>query len=115
MYILAEITALQCGNVDIPITIVKLVHTIYTIIKVAVPLLLILMGMLDLGKAVISQKEDDIKKQQGLFVKRLIAAALVFFVFAIVQLLVNVVGEKGIMNCADCMVNGYDKKTCVTK
>ena len=92
-----------CGDsgVVVPGPIVGVVSTIYTLIKVAVPLLLIIFGMLDLGKAVISQKEDDIKKQQNVFIKRLIAAALVFFVFAIVQLLVNLVDDSNtdLMGC----------------
>ena len=97
---------IQCGGVNIPTALANVVSTIYTLIKVAVPLLLILFGMIDLGKAVISQKEDDIKKQQGLFVKRLIAAALVFFVFAIVQLLVNLVDENSqtYMSCVKAIL-----------
>lgn len=86
-----NVLAINCD--DIPGAITGLTSTIYTIIKIAVPLLLIIFGMLDLGKAVISQKEDDIKKQQNVFVKRLIVAALVFFVFAIVQLLVNLITD----------------------
>lgn len=98
----------QCGTVTVPDALATLVSTIYTLIKVAIPLILILMGMLDLGKAVISQKEDEIKKNQGIFVKRLIAAAIVFFVLAIVQLLVNVVGgddKSSITNCINGMLN----------
>ena len=92
-----------CGdNISIPDALVSVVKTIYTLIKVAIPLALILWGMLDLGKAVISQKEDDIKKQQGVFVKRLIVAALVCLVFAIVQLVVGLVG--GDMSCAKALL-----------
>ena len=97
-------TLTACAGVTIPDTIVNLVSTIYTLIKVAVPLLLILFGMIDLGKAVISQKEDDIKKQQNVFVKRLIAAALVFFVFAIVQLLVNLVDDGNSWSCVKAII-----------
>ena len=104
MFILAA--AAQCGNVQVPGELVGVLRMIYNVIKIAVPLILILMGMIDLGKAVISQKEDDIKKQQGIFVKRLIAAALVFFVFAIVQLLVNIIGGSATTSCADCILNG---------
>lgn len=94
-----------CGTTTIPGALVSVIRTVYTLIKVAIPLILILMGMLDLGKAVISQKEDDIKKQQGIFVKRLISAALVFFVFAIVQLVVNIIDTGDTTNCANCILN----------
>ncbi len=95
-----------CEGVNIPDPIVGLIQAIYTLIKVGVPLLLIIMGMLDLGKAVMSQKEDEIKKQQGIFVKRLIAAALVFFVLAIVQLLVNIIDQGDAMTCVNAILNG---------
>lgn len=101
----ADIPAASCG-VTVPAALANVIYTIYTVIKIAVPLLLILFGMIDLGKAVISQKEDDIKKQQSLFIKRLIAAALVFFVFAIVQLVVNLVDAgSGTMNCVNAILN----------
>lgn len=98
-----NVLSAQCGDVTVPDAIQTLISTIYTLIKVGVPLLLIIMGMLDLGKAVISQKEDEIKKQQGIFVKRLIAAALVFFVFAIVQLLIGIVAADDKQSISTCL------------
>ncbi len=95
------ILAFDCTVV--PQTLANVISTIYNIIKIGVPLLLVIFGMLDLGKAVISQKEDEIKKNQGMFVKRLIAAALVFFVFAIVQLLVNLVAGNDKDSIGACM------------
>ena len=86
------------------------VHTIIVVIKIAVPVLLVVFGMLDLFKGITAQKEDEIKKGQQLFIKRLISAAIVFFVVSIVQLLVSFVSgeEPGIMNCASCFINGVD-------
>ena len=63
--------------------------------------------MLDLGKAVMAQKEDEIKKGQQTFFKRLIAAAIVFFVFIIVKLLINLLAGddgKGIIDCLDAIL-----------
>lgn len=76
----------------------KLAHVIYLIIRaiqVVVPILLIIWGMLDLGKAVMAQKEDEIKKGQQTFTKRVIAAILVFFVVAITQLIIGLFAEGG--------------------
>ena len=83
------------------------VHTIIVVIKIAVPVLLVIFGMLDLFKGLTAQKEDEIKKGQQLFIKRLISAAIIFFVISIVQLLVSfVAGDEGIMTCANCFING---------
>lgn len=83
------------------------VHTIIVVIKIAVPVLLVIFGMLDLFKGLTAQKEDEIKKGQSLFIKRLISAAIIFFVISIVQLLVSfVAGDEGIMTCANCFING---------
>lgn len=100
-----------CGNLNASFSsqIPEMVHLIVTILQIAVPIILIIFGMLDLGKAVMAQKEDEIKKAQGTFVKRLIAAALVFFVVMIVQVVTKLVaGDEGenIWECVDCFING---------
>lgn len=83
------------------------VHTIIVVIKIAVPVLLVIFGMLDLFKGLTAQKEDEMKKGQSLFIKRLMSAAIIFFVISIVQLLVSfVAGDEGIMTCANCFING---------
>ncbi len=77
--------------VSIPSEITGIVSTVVTIIKIGVPIILVVLGMIDMGKAVASQKEDEIKKGQKILISRCIAAGIVFFVVAIVQLLVNVI------------------------
>ena len=96
-------------GVMIDTKIANTVHTIIVVIKIAVPVLLVIFGMLDLFKGLTAQKEDEIKKGQQLFIKRLISAAIIFFVISVVQLLVSfVAGDEGIMNCASCFINGTD-------
>ena len=94
-------------DVIIDVKIANAVHTVITIIKIAVPVLLVIFGMIDLFKGIMAQKEDEIKKGQSIFVKRIIAAVLVFFVISIVQFVVSLVADDGnIMNCANCFLNG---------
>lgn len=71
--------------------IFNLIGIIIWLIKIAVPIMLIIWGMLDLGKAVIASKEDEIKSAQKLLIKRAIAAVLVFFVVTIVTVLLSIV------------------------
>lgn len=108
---LADVTCkLGAGNsITIDTKIPNIVATIISVIQFAVPVLLIIWGMLDLGKAVMAQKEDEIKKGQQTFIKRLIAAAVVFFVVVIVKLVVGLVGgdvATGAGSCFDIFVNG---------
>ena len=81
-------------------------------IQILVPVLLVIFGAIDLLKGVYASKEDEIKKGQQIFIKRLIAGVLVFFVIAIVKLFVSVFGnnnDPGIMNCVNCLINGPEK------
>lgn len=96
--------------------IANTVHIIILVIQIVVPILLVIFGMIDLMKAVIAGKEDEIKKNQMVFVKRLIAAAIVFFVFVIVKMLISFVADdsKNLINCANCFINGPGK-TCSLK
>ena len=48
--------------------------------------------MLDLGKAVMASKEDEIKNAQKMLIKRAIYAVAIFFVVLIVNAVFNLVG-----------------------
>ena len=101
---------LSCGNGmmnDIPSLIPKVISIAYTIIQIAVPVVLVIMGSLDLFKGLTASKEDDIKKGQQMFIKRLIAAALVFFAFVIAKILISVVADgtgADILECTECFI-----------
>lgn len=78
------------------------------IIKIAVPVILILVGMIDMTKAILSKNDDEIKAAQGGLVKKAIAAVAVFLVIQIVVFLFQyIVGftdwQAG--KCASCLNN----------
>ena len=99
-------------GISIDVKIANTVKTIILVIQIVVPVVLVIFGMLDLFKAVIASKEDEIKKGLQIFIKRLIAAAVVFSIIAIVKLLVSFVADDpNIMTCANCFLNGADPKT----
>lgn len=93
------------------------VHLIITIIKIAIPIILIIFGMLDLGKAVMSNDEKEMKSSQTKFIKRILYAALVFFVVTVVQLIFGMLDDnaKGEHNCISCFVNGTSSCTLVSR
>ena len=97
------------GDVIIDEKLPNIVSTIVKLIKIAVPVLLVIFGMLDLIKGIVAQKEDEIKKGQQILIKRLIAGALIYFIFVVVQMLISAVAsdeKQNIMNCANCFING---------
>ena len=103
---------INCSGIEVPKKIAKLVSTFINIIKIAVPILIIIYGSLDFAKAVMAQKEDEIKKGQQTFVKRLIAAVLVFLVFFIVEIVIGLVAPKSdaenqnVFDCIECFIKG---------
>lgn len=65
---------------------------IFKIIRIATPILLLVLIAKDLLSAVGQSKEDEMKKAIGLIVKRIIAAVLIFFIPTIVTLILNLIG-----------------------
>jgi len=104
-------------GVSIDTKIADAVHTIILAIQIAVPVVLVIFGSLDLFKGIIASKEDEIKKGQQTFIKRLIAAAIIFFVVAIVKIIVSLVADDSnkIMPCVNCFLNGTkSNENCTT-
>lgn len=98
----------SCGGIDkIPAILPKTVSIIYMIILIAIPVVLVILGMMDMIKSISAGKEDEMTKARSMFFKRLISAALVFFVLVIVKLLMGVLTENSvsIMKCVDCFIN----------
>lgn len=104
------------------------ISTVVNIIKIIVPIFLIVLGMLDMGKAVMTNDEKVMKEAQGRLIKRVVYAIVVFFIVAIVQFLVSILSNNGATGtgkledgkettcttCIDCFVNGNCSKvnTC---
>ena len=61
-------------------------------VKYIIPVIVIVLGILDFIKAISADKEDEMKKAQGRFVKRLIAAALIFIIPFIIEFVLGKMG-----------------------
>lgn len=72
------------------------IFKIINMIRYIVPVLLIVLGILDFIKTIASDDEGEIKKAGARFVKRLIAAALVFIVPLILQFILNIFNLPGL-------------------
>ena len=115
-----ETDVISCGNNMIegmPVSVPRVINIVYLVIQISVPVILVVMGMITLMKSITSSKEDEIKKAQLAFVKKLITGAIVFFVFVIMKVIVSVAADTNkspdIIDCANCFLNGT--KNCNTK
>ena len=82
-----------CNGILVPNELFNTVATIIKGIKIAVPVLLIIFGMLDFAKSVIAKNEDDVKKYRKSFISRVISAVIVFLIVFVVQLAVNLLAS----------------------
>lgn len=85
-----------CNGLD---SIVAIIKFLLKIVQWAVPLILIVLGTVDLVKAVMAGKEEDIKKNQKVLIKRVIAAVIVFLVPIIVSILMSWIGSDDWRTC----------------
>ena len=83
MFILADV----CNGLDPIVRVVK--FGVFPIIQIGIPIILIIMGSFDLGKAVLSSDDKEIKASTSRLIKRVVAAIAVFFVVAIVKLVMR--------------------------
>lgn len=86
------------------------IHTAITIIKILAPLLLIIVGIVILGKASITGDEKAIKDATSGLIKKAIIAVIVFVLPLLTNLIISFVGNKAegsnkndFPYCADCL------------
>ena len=73
----------------------KFLGYIVNILQIAIPVIIVLLGTLDLGKAVMAGEDKKIKEAQKMLIMRLVYGVAVFFVITIVQIVFGLVGSVG--------------------
>lgn len=97
-----------CTNPDI-LKVIKFLLLLLDIIKIIIPISLIIIGTIDMAKAVISNEEKEQKKITKLFIKRILYAIAVFaipwFIEVFMITLGDLLGKKNTTNFTDCIEN----------
>lgn len=110
---LTENKYVSCGTASeklinkIPMIIPETTEAIYNAVMVIVPAIIIFLGIFDLVKGIMSQKEDEIKKGRDSLIKRLITGFLVFLVVMLVKFFVSIItpgSSSAVMGCVDCFI-----------
>ncbi len=78
---------------DNMVVLVGAIKTVFTLIQVAIPAVLIILGTIDMFKAMTSGDEKKTKEARTTFIKRLIYAVVAFLIPFIVRVIFSFVGD----------------------
>ena len=112
MLILAEVASFCTDTKDIWIFLGKIVF----VLKILIPIVLLILGIIGLAKAVIADDDKEIKTQVNKLIKKFIAAVLIFFLPSIVKACFGLVDqfngevEEGYINCVNYITDPYGSK-----
>ena len=84
------------------------------IFKVSIPIIIVVLGMMDFGKAVVAEKDDEIKKQAVKLGRRALAGVIIFFIPTIVDwVFTGITGADNTFdNCKGCLLNPTNSEKC---
>ena len=89
----------------------KIVGFVLTIFKIIIPVIIVIYGIIDLGKAVTASKDDEIKKAVKQLGYRLAAGVMIFFVPTLILMVFGWISDyNGLMSddqfqiCHDCLL-----------
>ena len=90
------------------------------VFKIVIPLLLIILGMIDLGKAVVASDDKAISKSVNTLIQRFVAAIIMFFIPTIVSAIFNATTNSGVTKdsnniCVQCLTNVSAASKCTGK
>lgn len=107
------ISYIACGSLnDVPESLPRFVRNLVNVLKIAIPILIIIMGMIDFAKTVTftgDPKDPPFKK----FFRRLITGVLAFFIVSLVQFVFGSIkdSEENILGCVSCFISSEDSCT----
>jgi hypothetical protein len=90
----------DCGGL---LPVIRIIKNVFNLIKILVPIILILMGAIDLMKAVMASDDKEIKAATSKLIKRAIAAVAVFLAVFLVDIIMGLVGDSGAEDDEDAM------------
>ena len=81
----------MCNNTDL-LSIIGIAKTVLRVLQIGIPIILLIFGTIDMGKAVRAGDEKEIKAATNILIKRAVAAVIVFLLFMVVSVITGWVG-----------------------
>lgn len=96
--------------------LVKFIGYLLMVFKIVIPIVIIVLGAIDFGKAVVAEKDDEIKKSAKTLLFRAISGVCIFFIPNLVVWIFGLVSDFGeataksdFETCRKCIISPYDK------
>ena len=96
-------------------TIWQIVGKIIFMIKIIVPILIIVLASIDLGKATISSDDKAISKAGKTLLRRIVTGIIIFFIPLLIKVLFNMIAgfnediKNDYENCVVCLTDPYNE------
>jgi len=94
-----DVYAIECTGVLNPDFLDALNKYVYVPIKAVTPILLIVLTSIDFAKVVFSGKKEEMDKAKNNFMKRFVAALIIFFAPDVVKLIADFINGGDIKEC----------------
>ena len=95
-----------CVGTVLPDYLGYFVSVVYLGIRIGIPILLIIYGMIDMGKAIVAKKEEDVKKAQSLLLKKMVVGLIVFLLPYFVEFVIKVItGDEELVDCIKKLID----------
>ncbi|MBQ6494433.1 MAG: hypothetical protein IJI49_00355 [Bacilli bacterium] len=72
---------------------IDLLKNVVKILRILIPIILNVFGIIDFAKAIFAGKEDEMKKAQTKFIKRLIIGVIIYLIPSILNLVLNIANK----------------------
>ena len=97
---------IMCDGTLLPDETGYYVSLVYFSIRIVIPILLIIVGMIDMGKAIVAKKEEDVKKAQDLLLKKMLIGLIVFLLPYLVEFVIKVTTrDEGLVECIRTLID----------
>ncbi len=90
----------------IPLIFGQLISKIYLVIKILIPIILIISSLIDFFKTLKANDEKTIKKRQSLIIKKIFFALMIYFLFDVISIIINLFSHDQMWQCIKGILNG---------
>lgn len=117
VYAYEDYGANPCGQYGV-LDAIKIIGYVIVVVKWVVPFILMVLGMIDFGKATVSNDDKAVAKASKALIRRIIAGVVIFLVPTIVLALLQIVntgdyanttGTGTFVSCTQCLFDPANK------